>query len=327
MSITSILNGHTFDDLKEYIRTKAPGRDAFVSNTGYPAFSTCIPIQVTGSTQSTQETALVGEIADYTFCLEILRYVQKQKNINFQNYFRHICAAYTFIRHSDSAHSEIIKRYYPNLQATCFSYAIGVNMDLSKVVEYAYQLYKIENFHRVPRENRDKFWDAFFQPCQESVVRDVIQLVEIFRKCFFEDGVISKKSTIVLHPRLGAHMSPVGIADLYVDGVLYDFKASKRGGYHWKDIGQVYGYYILHKLGLKYSKDTVLAEPVPIKKVDKIALYYSRFGDIETCDLKSCNAVLSSKELAHLAKMMDQHWKESFRVHLEKMTGPIVSND
>ena len=76
MSITSILYGNTFDSLKDYIKMNAPKKDAFLSSTGYPAFSTSIPIQVVGSTHSTHETALVGEIADYAFCLEILRYVK-----------------------------------------------------------------------------------------------------------------------------------------------------------------------------------------------------------------------------------------------------------
>ena len=308
MSITSILYGNKFDSLKDYIKMNVPKKDAFLSSTGHPAFSTSIPIQVVGSTHSTQETALVGEIADYAFCLEILRYVKKNRLVNYNNFFRFIGSAYRYIVQSDPEHCEAIKKQYSKLTSDCVHCVItGAALEIKKEVEYAYQLHQIENFHRVPREHRDVFWVNFSQPCQEQVVNDVIQLIELFRKCFFEAGVIKEKSTIVLHPRLGTHTSPVGIADLYCDGVLYDFKSSRKNGYSWKDVGQVYGYYILQKLSLKYSKEIVLSEPVPIKKVDKIALYYSRYGDIETCDLKSCNAVLYSKELAHLAKMMDQH--------------------
>ena len=320
MSITSILYGDKFDRLKDYIKANAPKKDTFHSSTGYPAFSTSIPIQVIGSTHSTQETALVGEIADYAFCIEILRYVKKNRIVNYNNFFRFIGSAYKSIIESDPEHSEVIKYYYSKLVSDCLHCVItGTALEIKQEVEYSYQLYQIENFHRVPREHRDVFWDNFTHPCQEQITSDVIQLIELFRKCFFDAGIITEKSTIVLHPRLGTHTSPVGIADLYCDGIFYDFKSSRKNGYSWKDVGQVYGYYILQKLSLKYSKDIVSSEPVPIKKVDKIALYYSRYGDIETCDLKSCNAALYSKELVHLAKMMDQHSRELYCENVEKM--------
>ena len=328
MSITSILYGNTFDSLKDYIKMNAPKKDAFLSSTGYPAFSTSIPIQVVGSTHSTHETALVGEIADYAFCLEILRYVKKNRIVNYNNFFRFIGSAYKYIVESDPEHSEIIKKLYSKLVSDCSHCVItGAALEIEQEVEYSYKLHQIENFHRVPHEHRDVFWDNFTHPCLEQVVSDVIQLIELFRKCFFETGIIKEKSTIVLHPRLGTRTSPVGIADLYCDGVFYDFKASNMNGYSWKDVGQVYGYYILQKLSLKYSKEIVLSEPVPIKKVDKIALYYSRYGDIETCDLKSCNAVLYSKKLVHLAKMMDQHSRELHCKHIENMKYIFAPNE
>ena len=157
------------------------------------------------------------------------------------------------------------------------------------------------------------------EPCSEYVMNDVVKLVEIFRECFFTNGVIKENSTIVLHPTFSTHTSPVGIADLFADGILYDFKASKKNGFKWHDVGQVYGYYILHRLCMKYDRDAVLTEPVPIKRIGGIALYYSRYGDIETCDLKNCNAELKSQEIERIANMMDQHWRESHADYLESM--------
>ena len=70
MSITSILKGNDFPRLRECIRDRTPERSAFVSSTGLPPFSRDIPLLVPGTTSTTYDTALVGEISDYAFCLE-----------------------------------------------------------------------------------------------------------------------------------------------------------------------------------------------------------------------------------------------------------------
>lgn len=329
MSITSILSGNSFNELKDYIRAKAPKKESFVSSTGYPSFSKDIPIKLHGSTASTQETAQAGELADYAFCLEILRYVKKRKMINFRNFFHRIDSVYSSIIKSDmdAGHKEILVRYYRKLKIDCLLYVNGNNIALTQIIEHAHLINKIENYHRVPLKVKATFWENLVKPCSESVMDDVIKLVEIFRECFLGNGVIKETSTIVLHPRFFTHTSPVGIADLYADGILYDFKATKKNGYNWHDVGQVYGYYILHKLCTKYDRDAVLAEPVPIKRVNGIGLYYSRYGNVETCDLKSCNAALSSKETAYLAKMMDQHRRESHNTFIESIQTVVAQGE
>lgn len=327
MSITTILNDHSFNDLKYYIRSYSPKKANFISNTGYPAFSTKIPIKFAGATTSTHEVAKVGEISDYAFCLEILRYVKRDKLRNFQNFFCHIDSAFNLIIQLDSEHGEFLKRCYNSLKTNCLRYMWNNNVELSEVVQYANLINKIENYHRVPCEYRDSFWNTLSDPCPQQVVEDVVKLIEIFRECFFDKGVIKENSTILLHPTLGTHTSPSGIADLFVDGILYDFKSTKRNGYKWQDVGQLYGYYILHRLHLKYDKDTSFAEPVSMNEIVGISLYYSRYGDIETCDLNDCNAILSETEVEFLAKMMDQHSRERYQIQLENVKGIFAESE
>lgn len=75
-------------------------------------------------------------------------------------------------------------------------------------------------------------------------------------------------------------------ADVYVDGVLYDFKTSKKNGYNWKETAQLVMYYYLNKIASSLEEPNMPEAPAQLAeyKIFKLAFYKARFGEIEYFD-------------------------------------------
>lgn len=331
MSIASIIRGNEFDELKDYIKTYAPKKKHFKSSTEHPAFSKEIPIKVPAENLTSHESGHVGELTDFLFCLEIARYVDVNKNFIFGSLIwrpRQLfdgCIRRDEMGENNQKHREM----FDSALSNCSKYVMGEDVELRELVYFSNIINKAEHYlHYTKFKSREEFLEDFLVPCPDKIVDDVVKLVAIFREKFIFSGIVNKDSVVVCHPWFEPWSSEVsgGVADLYLDGVLYDFKSTKKTGYSWEDVGQLYGYYLLHRLCLKYSKDVVLASPIPITNIDAIALYYSRLGDIEICNLLESNRILPDSEVEYIADIIHEHNEDRYQDIIEHRLEDIAKD-
>ena len=308
MSITSILRGNDFPRLRECIQDRTPERSSFVSSTGLPPFSRDIPLLVPGTTSTTYDTALAGEISDYAFCLEILRFVERNREAVFEHFFEPVQVNVGLIIQAEPMKWRAHQREFDALLDGCLRYIHGAEVSIEQLIRYADQLNKLCHYHHAPSDHRLRFWETFSEPCSPEVEGDTAELIRVFRKTFLAGGVLNKDSVISLHPTLAVRTSPIGIPDLYADGIFYDFKSNKRMGYNWTEAAQVYCYHMLQELYLRFEPEELERTGIPPEPLKGIALYFSRYGDLETCELRSPRH-LYPQELDTLADLMDEHYR------------------
>lgn len=323
MSITSLLKGNDFPKLRECIRDRTPGRSSFVSSTGLPPFSRDIPLLVPGSTSTTYDTALVGEISDYAFCLDILRFVERNREAVFGHFFEPVQRNAEHIIRSEPTRWRAHQREFDALLEGCRSYIFGADIPMAQLIRYADQLNKLCHYHQVHPDYRPRFWETFSQPCDPKVEEDTAELIRVFRETFLAGGVLRKDSVIALHPTLALRTAPMGIPDLYADGIIYDFKSNKKMGYNWTEAAQVYCYHMLHELYLRFEPEELERTLIPPEPLRGIALYFSRYGDLETCGL-SAPRRLYPQELDTLADLMDEHSRGTVSEGREMMLNTLA---
>lgn len=114
-------------------------------------------------------------------------------------------------------------------------------------------------------------------PEDDHVVEELSQIADVFMNVFINTGLVKESSEVVFNPAFGTFGSFCGgaDADIFIDGVLYDFKSTKYIGYHWDQAAQLMGYYFLSRL-CNFRQEGDLAE----HRVKYLAIYFSRYGAI-----------------------------------------------
>lgn len=167
-------------------------------------------------------------------------------------------------------------------------------------------------------------------PCDDIIIEEIEQLHSTFIDKFINIGLIKQDSEVVCHLWFEPWSSRCGgaIADVCIDGIIYDFKTTKRRGYNWVDIGQVYAYYILSCLcNEDINRNEKFSPPYNYyRDIKGIALYYSRYGDIETCNFENNNVLISSENLLYVRKIIHDHNEERFKKIDEKFTELFKDN-
>ncbi|HBW33844.1 hypothetical protein [Desulfosporosinus sp. BICA1-9] len=117
------------------------------------------------------------------------------------------------------------------------------DFDTSNLITYAVYFAKLEMIYRskvIPEDINE------LTNLDMEQFNDLAQMCNTFFKNFFDSGLVTQKSDVVYNPTFGKVGYLVGgaDADIYIDGVLYDFKSTKTNAYKWQDFGQIISYYL-----------------------------------------------------------------------------------
>ena len=106
-----------------------------------------------------------------------------------------------------------------------------------------------------------------------------------FKNTFIEKDLVHTTSLVIFNPMFGIGSLACGgaDADIYIDGVLYDFKSTKTIGYNKLDVAQLSMYYYLNIIA-SYAEHCKIPATLKDYNILKIAFYKARFGEIEYCD-------------------------------------------
>ena len=151
------------------------------------------------------------------------------------------------------------------------------------VVECCVLLGKMEQEKRGGRTKNPKFE---LTEEDDLVVRELMLLASVFQDTFVP--LIDEKSEIIFNPTFGESSRMIGgaDADIYINGVIYDFKVHKENKWSLADARQLIGYYVLDSIAKDVKDAQNKLKSVPVKKV---ALYNARYGEIAFYDIARCN--------------------------------------
>lgn len=160
--------------------------------------------------------------------------------------------------------------------------------DIERLISGAYYFAKLEQVYRTGGLLPESGISSLIKEPNEELVQDLSNLCKVFKERFIEGGFVNSDSVVIFNPSFGIASYACGgaDADVYIDGILYDFKTSKKEGYSWKETAQLVMYYYLNKIVSTIEKNDLPGLPAQLVeyKISKLAFYKARFGEIEYLD-------------------------------------------
>lgn len=283
MSLTSYLSGKAPKaiEFQNIIKSIQPTKKEFLTLSKCNAFSE--PIKAPYILTNQYHSTIVGITFDY-----LARFMISQKITNNKNEVISDLVAkqglYILERNVDKKTNRELKKLYDNAISYTSDF-ISSNQTLTeKLIYNSYFLGKLEQIARCGMMP-DKISNVTDLPVSE-IVEDLLNLCNVF-KTEFLDKVVNKDSMVIFNPHFGNSSRMVGgaDADVFIDGVLYDFKCTKNTGYRGKDIQQIIGYYLFNRINIEQNDDTSkFFIDGEILKIKSIAIYNARSGQINYVD-------------------------------------------
>lgn len=320
MSVKSILSGKSSED-KEFqniVKSIMPRKEHFKTLSNELAFSK-YPIIVSGEENNTYEATLVGTAFDYLARAMVAHVLldNKEKStvgyvavkalkrieskISAQEYkllynktilvltdfIDYIYRNGSFLPKIDSL-TELCTRvewdaWYKYLQRATSS-AFSPIKDVTRIIDGAIYLAELEHIFRSGGRLPEKGVASLLESKPDHLKRDLKGLCEEFERSFINKGLVSPDSVVVFNPKFGvsSYICRGADADIYIDGTLYDFKTSKTTGYKWQESAQLTAYFLLD-IFANSIEDIDERSDLAELRIDNIAFYRARFGQIEFC--------------------------------------------
>ena len=203
--------------------------------------------------------------------------------------------------------SERLKLEYNKLLEPIKAYIYGDSVEDNILIEISVVLAKMEHMKRsgigaVPVSKLFQY-DAD----NLEVKRELEILITNFKKIFLP--LVRRDSVVVYNPHFGIGSRIMGgaDADIYIDGVLYDFKTTIKNGYRIAETTQLVGYYILDAVSKTCEDERNDLAKYPI---ERIALYKVRFDEIAYFDVESFGKYIvedTVKEILKIFLMNNTH--------------------
>lgn len=293
MSLTSLLD---FDeDIITFFKSIIAKKNDFMTISGKKAFSQEYIEVVPCKLENSYNAGLLGTAFDYAARIVIARTVKQNR----KNACKGLIAELALSRCKITAEKQDIDIYSifsknVNQFEMYISGADNYNDMLCSAVLFA----KLEHIYR----RRLMPWQINLTDVEnipEDIVTELDALLKVFVEKIIESAHITEDSVVVYNPHFGgaSFICDGADADIYIDGTLYDFKCTKNKGYNWIDIAQITGYLLLHNLAESYDDETNDLHGLTIEKV---AIYHSRFGEVEYIDVNQDQAKLHSKQFEML---------------------------
>ena len=289
MSLTSMLKGKREIDieLQTLLRNMIPTKKQFSTLSGNEAFSTKASIKAPYILSNPHYSSVVGTAFDY-----MARFIVAQKVTNNKN------NAISKLNAKNGL--EIIKRFCDKKTIksleTKFDKSINLasefvkhsEINFEELLPYATYLARLELTYRSGMPPQD-IKGSLLGKEEQEILEDLQRLCVVFIEHFMITEVIKPESNVVYNPHFGiASMICGGAdADIFIDGTLYDFKTSKKPGYSWIEIAQIFGYYFLNKIAANLKDDKAKLNGYTI---NRLSIYKARYGEIEFIDISTMDS-------------------------------------
>lgn len=305
MSLTSMIKQNK--DFRNLLLSVSPSRSSFM-----PAFGST-EIKVPPQSPSGAAAAFIGTCSDYIFRFIIGRYLHRDDvldNLVAEQGLQDVEKRFANVKDIGK-----FRDVYDDRVSWVREYLHTNTADQKQFIRAVYYmiaasmiLAKLENFRRSGvRSINDVKAVLKYVPDKDTMI-ELRDLGILFRSAFIKSGVIHKDSKVIFNPHFGSFGNKVfgADADLYVDGVLYDFKSTKYFSYKADYAAQLTGYCLLNQLCLHGHEGDIGEE------IKKAAFYYSRYGVICKAEAPKTDAetlmrfetMITENEIDTIAKVM-----------------------
>lgn len=297
MSLTTILRGRNEKERKFQIIIKKiqPDKSEFKTLSNKAPFSDDFTLKAPNRLKIREDAMIVGITFDY---LARFRIAQKIENDEKDTCYRRIVAENFFWRFSlGDYRNRLMRKFEEGIE--CVIKFIYSSQSISKdLIHYAYFFGRLEQCWRCGRliDNIDEL----LYPPSKEIEDDLINLMSVFDDSFL-NKVVEINSNVIFNPSFGNCSSVVRGADgdIFIDGVLYDFKTTKYNSYNSKDIQQIISYYLFNRINIKFydTSSSFVSHDYDRTNIERISIYLARYGEINYLDIKSINSELIEKSI------------------------------
>lgn len=277
----SLLHMIQYDnDWKNFFKETIPRKENFKTISGHKAFSKEYNILAKYMLSDRNKSCVVGMGFDYMARWMIAREVKDNSS---EPYMDLIAEESLDVCKKAAKEKKInINKLYDKSIDKCRDYVDGY-IGKDEIIKVAIFFAKLEQIFR-GNVGESYINIDYVLDCEEDIVEDLAQLYDVFENRFINSDLITENSCVVYNPHFGGASSLCNgaDADIYIDGTLYDFKCTKKHGYAWNEVAQIVGYFLLDSIAKKNNdKDNSLKD----NKIDRIAFYRARYGEIEYVDI------------------------------------------
>lgn len=304
-------------ELKKILKPIIPSKYEFTTNLGrdIEAFSKKYPLLAPNELTDKGNGRLVGIAFDYMARFIIAKNIEHNKKFVLEEM---VCEK-AFGILADNLNEKELKYYqmrYKEAVMMVEDYIMSRTNCYYDILNYAFLFAKLEQIQRVQLMVDVK---SVFEQDYMELEKDLKTNCEVFEQAFIESGIVKKDSIVVFNPHFGIwSIKCFGAdADIFIDGVLYDFKCTPVYGYRSKDVAQICGYYLLHRLS-QISDNKEYEELAPIKDMDfnAIALYKSRFGVIERYDVSKFEKEKFKEVMEQASIFINRYYNNTMKLSL-----------
>lgn len=285
MSLTRMLSGkETVDiELQTILREGIPKKKDFSTFSGIEAFSSSYTMTAPYLLTNPYHSSVVGTAFDYMARFIIAQQLSGQK----ENVSKNLTAEAGLeiaMNACNTAISRKLEAKYEKGLTFIGNFLNQSKTDFEKLLPYAAYLARLEHVYRSGMLPQDVNKSLLGEE-DTTIIKDLKQLCEVFMVEFIPQ-VVSKENKVVFNPHFGLASQSCGgaDADIYIDGTLYDFKTSKSTGYRWKEVAQIFGYYMLKQIAVQLKDESAKLNGYEIKR---LAFYRARYGEFEFIDIST----------------------------------------
>ncbi len=258
--------------LKEII----PSKKEFFTPSGKTAFSKEYNLIVPYNLIVTYDSSVVGTAFDYIARFMIAKKLNKinevKERMNAQKGLEIVD------RFTDKSISNSVRKKYNKNMKKVDSFLSSKNKSPKSIIHSSTFLARLEHINRSGMLPSD-IETSLLSDEKYEIIYELSNMVELFEEKILH-RLVKTNSEVVFNPHFGIASAMCGgaDADIYIDGILYDFKSSKEFGYRWQDIAQLIGYYLLDQISKKHADENNMLYK---HKIDAVAFYKARYGEIE----------------------------------------------
>lgn len=304
MSLTTFLTGKKEKEIKfqTIINKIQPDKSKLKTLSNKVAFSHEFTLKVPNNLKKPSDAMIVGTTFDY---LARFKVAQKIENDEKDECCSQLIAQNFFWRFNLDKQIKSRLEIKFNEGIDYVISFINSNHSIDKnLIHYAYFFGRLEQCWRGGRlvENISELLD----PPSKEIEDDLINLMRVFDDSFL-NKVVTINSNVIFNPHFGKISTVIGGADgdIFIDGVLYDFKTTKYNTYNPKDIQQIISYYLFSKIDIKLydTGSSFVSYDYDFTDISKISIYLARYGEFNYLDVKSINSELIEQSIEDILEL------------------------
>lgn len=270
-------------EYKDYIKKTRPKRDLYRTVSGKKVFSNEYQLIVPNDFDDRSFASVAGTAFDYMARFIIARFCYNYKEESLTD-LKSTEGLNSFEGDLREEFNEVNISIIDRLRNFIFNKS---ELNLNTLARYCCFLARLEHCARTNWTPNESLIN-FMRVENKEIILELVKMAALFYKNFIISGMVKIDSEIVYNPKFGkcSKFLEGADADIFIDGVLWDFKTTKNFLSKSDDEVQLWQYYI-------YDKACKMADDASSSLFDfdikAVAFYKARFGEIEFLKISKIN--------------------------------------